>query len=515
MKNVILYVRVSTDEQAKKGFSLRDQEAKLLQYSRDNGMHVLQTYREDYSAKTFNRPEFKKLLEYCKKNFSSIDELLFVKWDRFSRNTAESYNKINLFTELGIKVNAITQPLDLTIPEQGLMLAVYLSIPEVENQRKSQNVIAGRRRAFKEGRYVGSPPKGYSVGRDSTNKPILVPNNDAPYILEAFELMATGVYNLREVFNKLKDKGYKSSKTAFSNMIRNPLYSGLVYLSAYRDEKEQFIEGIHEPIITRMLYSKVQDVINGRNKQKGLNHKKVNPAFPLRGFLMCPKCDKPLSGSISTGRNKKYAYYHCFSPCDIRIKQEDAHSWFHHFLRSISLDENAYELLVEIIKNEFDKINKQNKVGPKQREKLKNLEEKLIKVQDLFIDGDLTKEEYQNHKKNIENLINEAKDRQIQFSKKKEVFDLYKNGLKSMQNIENQYIKSDVEFKRRLIGSIFPEKFQFQNKKVRTADINPILHKIAHFTRVNKENKKRDKSQKKDLSRCVAGAGLEPATFGL
>lgn len=84
---------------------------------------------------------------------------------------------------------------------------------------------------------------------------------------------------------------------------------------------------------------------------------------------------------------------------DIRIKQEDAHSWFHHFLRSISLDENAYEILVEIIKNEFDKINKQNKVGPKQREKLKNLEEKLIKVQDLFIDGDLTKEEYQNHKK--------------------------------------------------------------------------------------------------------------------
>ena len=60
-----------------------------------------------------------------------------------------------------------------------------------------------------------------------------------------------------------------------------------------------------------------------------------------------------------------------------------------------------------------------------------------------------------------------------------------------------------MEFKRRFIGSIFPEKFQFQNKKVRTADINPILHKIAHFNRVNKENKKRDKSQKQDLSRCV------------
>ena len=77
-----------------------------------------------------------------------------------------------------------------------------------------------------------------------------------------------------------------------------------------------------------------------------------------------------------------------------------------------------------------------------------------------------------------------------------------------MQRFESQYLKSVPEFKRRFVGSIFPEKFQFQNKKVRTTDINPILHKIAHFNRVNKENKKRDKSQKQDLSRCVAGAGV-------
>ena len=59
----------------------------------------------------------------------------------------------------------------------------------------------------------------------------------------------------------------------------------------------------------------------------------------------------------------------------------------------------------------------------------------------------------------------------------------------------NQYIRSDIDYKRRLIGSIFPEKFQFQQKKVRTADINPILHKMAQFNRVNKRNKKRDKSK--------------------
>src|SRR3990167_9165468 len=147
MKNVILYIRVSTDEQADKGFSLRDQEQKLLNYCKINSLNVMAVFKEDYSAKTFNRPEFKKLMSFCKSQSKHINQLLFIKWDRFSRNTAESYNVIKTFTNLGIVVNAIEQPLDLNIPEQGLMLAVYLSMPEVENHRRSLNVIAGMRRA--------------------------------------------------------------------------------------------------------------------------------------------------------------------------------------------------------------------------------------------------------------------------------------------------------------------------------------------------------------------------------
>ena len=134
MKKVILYIRVSTDEQADRGFSLRDQEEKLLTYCKDNDREVLMVFREDYSAKTFNRPEFNKLLKYAKQHHKIIDELLVIKWDRFSRNTSESYQMIDRFNTLQIRTNAITQPLDMSIPEQGIMMAVYLSVPEVENQ---------------------------------------------------------------------------------------------------------------------------------------------------------------------------------------------------------------------------------------------------------------------------------------------------------------------------------------------------------------------------------------------
>ena len=118
------------------------------------------------------------------------------------------------------------------------------------------------------------------------------------------------------------------------------------------------------------------------------------------------------------------------------------------------------------------------------------MEEKLVKIQDLYIDGDLSKEEYQKAKKRCQNLIDELREKEKQLEKKQEVFQLYKNGLKGLESIEDQYIKSDLDNKRRLIGSIFTENFEFENKKVRTADINPILDKIAYFNRVNRKNKK-------------------------
>ena len=510
MKNVILYVRVSTDEQADRGFSLRDQEEKLVQYCRDNNYHILKIYKEDYSAKTFNRPEFTKLLAYCKTNASKIDELLFLKWDRFSRNTAESYNKINFFNNLNIRPNAISQPLDLSIPEQGLMLAVYLSIPEVENQRRSQNVTAGMRRAFKEGRYVGAPPKGYSVGRDSSKKPILVPNKDARHIKTLFELFSTGTYNLKEVHAKLKKKGFSSSSSAMSRIIRNPLYCGIVPLKAYKEEPAAMVEGIHEPLVTKKMFYEAQEILEGRKKQKGTNHKKVNPKFPLRGFIMCPSCNKPLSASTSRGRNNSYSYYHCFSPCSIRIRVEDAHAWFTKFLKGVALTKESYELLMELIKEEFEKFQKSSQLGPKHYEQKEKLTSKLHKIQDLFIEGDLSKEDYQITKMRYSELLNELKEKEAEVGDKKEILEKYKKDFKKMENIDNQFFKSEIELQRSLLGSIFSKNFQFENNRVRTADINPLLFKLTKYNKGYRRAKKKGQVKKNDLSQMVLEVGIEP-----
>ncbi|MGO4819212.1 recombinase family protein [Flavobacterium sp. W22_SRS_FP1] len=503
MKNVILYVRVSTDEQAGRGYSLRDQEQKLINYCQTNNLNILEIFREDYSAKTFKRPEFKKLLDYCKKNKKEVHQLIFIKWDRFSRNTGESYQMISVFNELAIEVNAIEQPLDLSIPEQGLMLAVYLSIPQVENHRRSLNIISGMRRAFKEGRYVGSAPKGYENGKDSAKKPLLIPGKSAKLVQEAFELMSTGLYNQIEVMKKLNKKGLSTTKTPFSNLLKNPIYYGGVPIKAYKDEKACIANGIHEPLISKALFDQVQDILNNRRKKHHTNHKKLNDTYPLKGFLLCPKCNNALTGSTSKGRSKYYSYYHCVSPCNSRYLLEDVNLWIGDYLKTISMEAPVKKIFEDKIKEALYNERDKKQLGAKHYEKVINIEAKLQRLQDIYIDGDIDKTEYQIAKTRYENILSELKDKESEAINEKEVFELYKNATEKIKNIGNQYIQSNIEDKRRIIGSIFPNNFQFENKKVRTADMNPYLIKIASINGASRGKKKRDKSKKIDLSHTV------------
>jgi site-specific DNA recombinase len=510
MNNVLLYVRVSTDEQADKGYSLRDQEQKLLSYCQMNNLNVLGIYKEDYSAKSFKRPEFKKLLDFCKKNKRNINQLLFIKWDRFSRNTAESYMMISNFNALAIKVNAIEQPLDMTIPEQGLMLAVYLSIPEVENHRRSLNVISGMRRALKEGRYTGSAPKGYSKVKDQSKKPILVPNADAALIQETFELMSTGVFTQKQVMVKMNAKGLKTSKTPFSMLLRNPIYYGAIFIKAYNDEVETTIQGIHEPIITKRLFDDVQDVLNKKRKDFHINRKKQNPKFPLRGFLRCPKCNNSLTASTSKGRTKHYDYYHCISPCKGRYKIEDADLWISSFFKAIDFNNAIKPLFQDIVKEKLNNKFESKKLGPKHYENVKNIKLKIEKLHDMYIDGEIEKKDYVSTKFRYQNILEELRNKETNSIDQKDILKLYNNAINKLDGLSLSYTNATIEEKRLLIGSIFQNQIYFENKKVRTTDLNPFIVKIASINSAYQGIKKWDKSKKIELSHEVERMGFEP-----
>ena len=190
MRKADLYIRVSTDEQADKGYSQRDQEDRLRKYCELKSISIRNIYVEDHSAKSFNRPEWQKYLSNLRKlkNSKVGTLLLFTKWDRFSRNAGDAYQMINQLRKLGVTPEAIEQPLDLTIPENKIMLAFYLAAPEVENDRRALNVIHGMRRARKEERYMATAPLGY-VNKMSEDKKkyIALHEIEAPILKWAFE----------------------------------------------------------------------------------------------------------------------------------------------------------------------------------------------------------------------------------------------------------------------------------------------------------------------------------------
>ena len=111
-----------------------------------------------------------------------------------------------------------------------------------------------------------------------------------------------------------------------------------------------------------------------------------------------------------------------------------------------------------------------------------------------------------------QDIYDELKQLEIAAIDEKEILQLYKKAINKMENIEKQFINSDIDGKRRIIGSIFPKKFHFENKKVRTADVNPLFLKIASIDGGSRGKKKGTNLKKIDLSRSVKAEGFEPST---
>src|SRR5215210_17337 len=107
MPKAVLYTRVSTEEQAKHGFSLEHQIKSLKNYCKSNDIIPLKHFEEDFSGKNFNRPKWQELRKFIKENKKDVEMVLFTRWDRFSRNMTEALTTIYEFKKINIELIAI------------------------------------------------------------------------------------------------------------------------------------------------------------------------------------------------------------------------------------------------------------------------------------------------------------------------------------------------------------------------------------------------------------------------
>ncbi|MDB5274693.1 MAG: resolvase [Chitinophagaceae bacterium] len=512
VKRAFLYIRVSTDEQAK-GYSPDHQEEQLRKYCGIFGIEVVAVFKEDYSAKTFERPEFRKLLELAKKNKGKIDYLLFINWSRFSRNTADAYSMIGTLRKLQIEPQATEQPLDLTVPEQKMMLAFYLSAPEVENDRRSLNVLAGMRRARKSGRWPGNARIGYKNIRDEKGSAWIVPSDQAPLMIEAFNEMEKALITQKELFLKLKRKGLKCAEKNFYYALKDPIYCGKIFVPAYKDEEACYVKGVHDPLISEELFMDVQDILSGR-KNKYPARQTRNDELPLRGFLECPKCGGNMTGSASKGNGGKYYYYHCQPGCKERFKAEDANKLFLKELSKIRANSDILEAYHIALKDKFSENEKDaSKTVQKLNEEIKKNQERIFSAEKKMLDEEIAASEYRSIKNRYESTISDLmREKAKMETLDSNYLDYLKGSVAILKSIDRAYESADLVIKQKIIGSIFPEKLIFENNQYRTKSINRAVALIA-------QNNSKLLGHKKGLnenliiqSSNVGPVGIEPTT---
>jgi site-specific DNA recombinase len=405
MKTADLYIRVSTDEQADKGYSQRHQEEVLRKYCTAHGIEVREVYLEDHSAKTFNRPQWKRLLADLKKRRKAPDLVLFTKWDRFSRNAGDAYQMLAVLYNLGVEPQAIEQPIDLSVPENKIMLAVYLATPEVENDRRALNVRSGMRRALKEGRWMGPAPYGYSNMITETGRKYISPvEPQASLIRWVFEEVAYGTGTANSVLLAARQRGFGCGRSHFFRLLRNPVYAGLIFVPRHREEAARSAPGQHTAIIPLSLFEQVQVVLNGRRKIP--QTRQPADLFPLRGFLICPVCGQRLTASGSQGRRLRYYYYHCISPCPLRVSAPVTNARFTQLLCTLQLRPPLLTVLEQLVHGQLQQgvveaeQQRQQRLAERDRQ-----QHRLLRARDLLLSGDLDPSDYRAIKDEAEKVL--------------------------------------------------------------------------------------------------------------
>ena len=510
-RSAIIYTRVSTDDQKENGFSLREQEARLRSYCKRENFEIVKHYQDDYSAKDFNRPEFQKMLSDLREKRVKADLFICVRNDRFSRNALETLNMLQEFKKLGIEYRTLDTNYDLSIPENLIPFFVNIVLPQVDNERRSINTKRGMRQANREGRWTHKPPKGYKLEKEN-GKSYLVPDDNAFYIKFAFEQYAKGIFSVEEIRQSLRNKGCYICKTQMHKILRNYVYIGKIKIPAWKDEEEEIVEGLHEPIIAEETFHIVQSILNGR-KPKHKKKSRYNEFLPLRGHLVCPICSGNLTGSASRSKTgAKHYYYHCNRGCKLRLRADKTNQAFSNYLKTFNIPDEILSLYYHILKDVFDRdeTDKEKEIGKLESIIMSN-RDLIERVEDKFFKNEIDKGTYSSAKKRYNDTIVTLENKILELRMMDSNFMKYAEyGLSLLHDLEGYYNNSPIEVKSLLISSIFPSKIIFDGKNYRTPKVNEVLSLLTSNINNLGEYKKQKVVKNDNLFALASPGGVEP-----
>lgn len=476
-----VYIRVSTEDQAREGFSLGEQEEKLLQLCKFKELDVYKVYKDaGISAKDMeHRPQFQEMLKDMKEG--KLNYIVAYKLDRITRSVRDLEELISLLEQYNCFLLCDRDDVNTSTANGRFFVRMLTVLSQLEIEIVSERTKFGLNGAIKSGHIPGQRPFGYKSAED---KRMVIDNSTRPYVEEIFDLYLEGK-SFQQIANYFKENNIYPKKnwkdTTIQKIIDNKIYMG-DYEQYKRIGKQENLEpivymNVVEPIISRAKWEECQ-----RQKERNQRTYTRDRVYTFFQRLKCPNCSRIMKCKGSGGTKRKYMYYTC-EHCHINFNEDHVE----HLLRDFIYDLLEYDMAV---KKFFLPVlaDKTNNIDTTSIDKeIKDLEKQRNRIKDLYIKGIVEIDDFKEDYKLIEDKLANLESKKLKLVNL-ETFNYSPHELLAQRDLEKEkMIRLDTlntVLKTKWNGMDKSEKQEFISKFIDTIEIkkdskgNLILEKI-------------------------------------
>ena len=388
-----LYMRVSTEDQAREAFSLPEQKERLEAYCKFKGF-VIKDYYTDagISAKTGNyRPEFERLKEDIKSK--KINTIIALKQDRITRSIFDWEELMRFLEENDAYLDCVNDDINTTNANGKMVSRILMSVSQQEIERTSERTKVGLAGAIKQGHIPHQAPLGYK----HENKKLVIDHLTKDVVIRIFELYHKGMsyQKISTLFNKEQVLGKTNWRdSSIVAILENEIYKG-DFVHGKRTKHPTYYENVVEPIVSKEMWEEcqVQKKKNSKSYQRTLTYLFLQK-------LRCPKCNRILGGKATQKKNGNIYYYYYCHDCKINFKESLVEEYFNDFVNElVEYDSVVNQFFLPMIKQKFDEPQEELKKD------INKQKDKLERIKRAYINGVFNLEEYNDERKLVESSL--------------------------------------------------------------------------------------------------------------
>lgn len=517
MKQGARYLRFSNDKQTQN--SIERQDIVTEQWMRVNEVNIVDTFTDKgYSAKNFDRPDMKMLMNFIKKNNRTIDYLVVSELTRFSRDLGDAVNLVkDIQKTYNVKIVSAGRGAiyDCTESNSFFMMALEFLLGNSENIKRESDVNGGIYAAkAKHGRYIHSkPPYGYIKEGIAENSRLVIDEDNAMVVRFIYEKYLQGMpFNI--IAAEARKMGYKyKGKMQIQRILSNVVYSGRLEVKPWREHPGGIFPGIHEAIIDVITWEEVKDKMTGKPARPKIA---MTDEMPLRGVLKC-HCNQLLTGAPSRGKLGTYYYYYkCKHSGHNNISATKAHAQLNEIWNHMSLTDRLAGAIKLTAEKKFTERSKENrKLLTTKKNELEEISNSLQSIEEKWI---LNKIEYETYTKWFSNLTQRRSITTAQITNLKrddnELYTLLQHNIDRFTDLQYLYTNLETFEKQTFIKLVFDSGLYYQGGLYRTPYIMPIF---SHNQLILKEKSLLLIDEKRGFLSKAPGrvhnvSGIEPLT---